>query len=105
MYVAIEVAAGLWAFLLLTESRGVSRAVAGFCVSGYWASLFVGRVVQGVVAERLGTGRVLVGSLVGMAAGSLLIAHPRTGLAGGGRPVPDRLRRRAGVPAADVDHG
>lgn len=47
LYVAIEVSAGLWAFLLLTEGRGLSAAVAGGCVSAYWGSLFVGRVVQG----------------------------------------------------------
>jgi len=79
VYVAIEVGAGLWAFLLLTESRGVSDTVAGLCVSGYWASLFVGRVVQGLVAERLGSTRVLVGSLTGMAVGSLLVAVPGPG--------------------------
>ncbi|PWU44931.1 MFS transporter, partial [Micromonospora globispora] len=44
VYVAIEVATGLWAFLLLTEGRGLARATAGLCVSGYWGSLFVGRV-------------------------------------------------------------
>ncbi|SCL24445.1 Fucose permease [Micromonospora rhizosphaerae] len=76
VYVAIEVATGLWAFLLLTEGRGLAAAVAGVCVSGYWGSLFVGRVVQGVVAERLGTSLVLRGSLFGMAAGALLIALP-----------------------------
>jgi fucose permease len=76
IYVAIEVGAGLWAFLLLTDGRGVSDAVAGLCVSGYWGSLFVGRVVQGLVAERLGSNRVLVASLLGMAAGALLIAVP-----------------------------
>lgn len=76
LYVAIEVSAGLWAFLLLTEGRGVSAAVAGGCVSAYWGSLFVGRVVQGVVAERLGAGLVLRASLAGMAAGAALIAVP-----------------------------
>ncbi|MEU4470393.1 MFS transporter [Micromonospora sp. NPDC023888] len=76
LYVAIEVSAGLWAFLLLTEGRGVSATVAGGCVSAYWGSLFVGRVVQGVVAERLGAGLVLRVSLVGMAVGAALIAVP-----------------------------
>ncbi|MGI5216190.1 MFS transporter [Plantactinospora sp. CA-290183] len=76
VYVAVEVAAGLWAFLLLTEERGLSATAAGLCVSLYWGSLFVGRVVQGLVAERLGTRPVLVGSMLGMALGSLLIALP-----------------------------
>ncbi|MEV4121318.1 MFS transporter [Micromonospora sp. NPDC049645] len=76
LYVAIEVSAGLWAFLLLTEGRGLSAAAAGGCVSAYWGSLFVGRIVQGVVAERLGAGLVLRASLAGMALGAALIAVP-----------------------------
>ncbi|MFF0152146.1 MFS transporter [Micromonospora sp. NPDC005203] len=76
LYVALEVSAGLWAFLLLTEGRGLGAAVAGGCVSAYWGSLFVGRVVQGVVAERLGATLVLRVSLVGMAVGAGLIAAP-----------------------------
>ncbi|MET7947787.1 MFS transporter [Micromonospora sp. NPDC005324] len=76
LYVAIEVSAGLWAFLLLTEGRGLSAALAGGCVSAYWGSLFVGRVVQGLVAERLGAGMVLRASLAGMAVGAALIAIP-----------------------------
>ncbi|KAB1917077.1 3-(3-hydroxy-phenyl)propionate transporter [Micromonospora noduli] len=76
LYVAIEVSAGLWAFLLLTEGRGLSAALAGGCVSAYWGSLFIGRVVQGLVAERLGAGLVLRVSLAGMAVGAALIAVP-----------------------------
>ncbi|MEV0157370.1 MFS transporter [Micromonospora sp. NPDC050686] len=79
VYVAIEIGTGLWAFLLLTEGRGLAPATAGLCVSGYWGSLFVGRVVQGVVAERLGSALVLRASLVGMAAGALLVAVPGPG--------------------------
>ncbi|MEO3778688.1 MFS transporter [Micromonospora sp. B11E3] len=76
VYVAIEIGAGLWAFLLLTEGRGLTAGVAGVAVSGYWGSLFVGRVVQGIGAERLGPARVLRGSLLGMAAGAALVALP-----------------------------
>ncbi|MBO4209982.1 MFS transporter [Micromonospora echinofusca] len=76
LYVAIEAGAGLWAFLLLTEGRGMAATVAGLCVSGYWGSLFAGRVVQGVLAERLGTARIMWGSLVGMVLGAVLVALP-----------------------------
>jgi fucose permease len=79
VYVGIEAAAGLWAFLLLTEDRGLSPAVAGVCVSAYWGSLFVGRVVQGFTVERLGTGRTLVAGLIGMLTGSVLVAVPAPG--------------------------
>lgn len=76
VYVAIEIAAGLWAYLLLTEDRGVGPTAAGLCVSGYWACLFLGRVIQGFLAERVGSRRVLHGSLVGLVIGSLLVALP-----------------------------
>jgi fucose permease len=76
VYVALEVTAGLWAFLFLTDGRGVSAAVAGVCVSAYWASLFVGRVIQGFIVERVGVTRILVGSLLGLVAGSVLVAVP-----------------------------
>ncbi|WP_326559584.1 MFS transporter [Micromonospora sp. NBC_01796] len=79
VYVGVEVGAGLWAFLLLTEGRHVSATVAGICVSIYWGSLFVGRVVQGLVAERLGSVAVLRGSLIGMAVGAALVAVPGPG--------------------------
>ncbi|GIG92612.1 MFS transporter [Plantactinospora endophytica] len=79
VYVAIEVAAGLWAYLLLTEDRGLSGTVAGLCVSLYWGSLFLGRVVQGFVAERLGTRTVLRGSMYAMTLGSALVAVPGPG--------------------------
>ncbi|MEV0718895.1 MFS transporter [Asanoa sp. NPDC050611] len=76
VYVAVEMGAGLWAFLLLTESRGVSAGIAGLCVSLYWGMLFVGRVVQGVASERVDPTKILVGSLFGMAGGALLVALP-----------------------------
>ncbi|MDG6104045.1 MFS transporter [Dactylosporangium aurantiacum] len=79
VYVAVEAGAGLWAFLLLTEGRGSSDAVAGVCVSGYWAMLFLGRVVQGAVADRVGVSRVIAGCLAGMAAGAFLVALPGPG--------------------------
>jgi fucose permease len=76
LYAAVEITTGLWAFLLLTEDRGVAATAAGICVSAYWGCLLGGRVVQGFVAERLGVRAVLAGSLVGLCVGSLLVALP-----------------------------
>jgi fucose permease len=76
LYVAIEVGAGLWAFLLLTEGRGLGVAAAGICVSAYWGALFVGRIVFGLVAERIGSRTVLTMGLLGMLAGTVLMALP-----------------------------
>jgi fucose permease len=76
IYVAIEMGAGLWAFLLLTEGRGLGVVAAGVCVSAYWGSLFVGRIVFGLVAERIGSRTVLTIGLAGMVAGAALLALP-----------------------------
>jgi fucose permease len=76
VYVAIEMGAGLWAFLLLTEGRGMGVAAAGGCVSAYWGSLFVGRLVFGLVSERVGSHRVLIIGVLGMVAGAALVALP-----------------------------
>ncbi len=53
VYAGIEVTTGSWAFTLFTESRSVSVSAAGFWVSFYWGSFTVGRVLFGVVADRL----------------------------------------------------
>ncbi|GHJ42837.1 MFS transporter [Catellatospora sp. TT07R-123] len=79
VYVALEVAAGLFAYQLLTEGRGMGDAVAGVCVSLYWGSLFAGRVLQGFAAHRFLPGRVVIWSIGGMAAGAVLVAIPGPG--------------------------
>ncbi|HEU4426816.1 MAG TPA: MFS transporter, partial [Pilimelia sp.] len=76
LYTAIEVAAGLWAYTLLTQGKGMAPSAAGICVAAYWGSLFAGRLALGVVAERVGSGRVLLASLTGMIVGSGLVAIP-----------------------------
>jgi fucose permease len=77
--VAIEMAAALWAYLLLTEGRGMAEHHAGMAVSGFWASLFVGRLLSGVVTDRIGTHRVLTAGIAGMVAGAALVALPAPG--------------------------
>ena len=53
-YTSVEIGVGMWSFTLLTESRGVSLEQAGFWVSVYWGSFTVGRLVAGLLSERLG---------------------------------------------------
>ncbi|WP_244239275.1 MFS transporter [Corallococcus carmarthensis] len=75
-YTGVEVTAGQWSFTVLTEGRGLHTAAAGTCVSLYWGSLLVGRVLSGFVVEHLGPVRMLRGSTVLGVVGALLFAIP-----------------------------
>lgn len=79
VYVAVEAGTGLWAYTLLTAGRGLATELAGVAVSGYWGWLFVGRLLFGVVAERVGVHRVLKASVGTMVAGATLVALPGPG--------------------------
>ena len=72
----IESGAGVWGYLFLTAGRDVGRPAAGLAVAGYWATMFVGRVVLGPVAERLGPGRVLAVAVAGVPIGAAVMAVP-----------------------------
>jgi len=72
----IEAAAGIWGYLFLTEGRGIEARVAGLVVSAYWGMMFLGRVLFGAVAERLGVRRVLGAAVVGVSAGAALMIVP-----------------------------
>jgi MFS family permease len=76
LYTGTEVGVALWTFTLLTEGRGLSTAVAGTCVSAYWGALFVGRVLYGIVAERLPGRQASMACIGGMAVGAVVIALP-----------------------------
>ncbi len=73
-YTGLELTLGLWAYSLLTESRGVGAASAGLWVGVYWGMFTVGRMVAGVFANHLGHHRLVVGSLALALVGSLLLA-------------------------------
>ena len=76
LYTGTEVGVALWTFTLLTEGRGLSTGVAGTCVSAYWGALFVGRVLYGVVADRLPPREATMACLAGMAGGALVMLVP-----------------------------
>lgn len=71
-YVGAELGLGIWAYTLLTESRGVDSTIAGIITGGYWASFTAGRILAGVVGSRVGLQR-LVGWAIGLAAVSMAV--------------------------------
>lgn len=73
LYTGLEFTAGQWLYTLLTEARGVAPAMAGAWVGVYWGSLTVGRVLSGVVVERITVRRLLSLCMAGAMAGAGLI--------------------------------
>lgn len=71
-YTGAELGLGIWAYTLLTESRGVDPVVAGIITGGYWASFTVGRILAGIFGARIGSQR-MVGVAIALAAVSVAI--------------------------------
>lgn len=76
----IEAGVGTWGYVFLTDGRGLTRAAAGAAVSGHFAMLFLGRVVLGALAERIGPSRLLSAAVAGLSVGCLLMAVPGPGV-------------------------
>ncbi len=53
LYAGLEISAGQWLYSLLTEARGMTPAQAGISVSVYWGSLTAGRLLSGMIVERI----------------------------------------------------
>lgn len=73
LYVGGEAALGTWVYTLLTESRGVAPAAAGFWTGSYWATFTVGRILAGLFARRAGVNLLVHGGLTGALLGSALL--------------------------------
>ena len=73
VYTGIETTAGQWTYTLFVEGRGISAQAAAFCVSAYWGALAVGRVLAGLVANRVAPALLTRWSMVGMLVGAALI--------------------------------
>lgn len=76
----IESGAGIWGYVFLTEGRGLSAAAGGAALSAYWAMMFLGRVVLGAVADRVGPSRLLGAAVAVVSVGCALMAVPAPGL-------------------------
>lgn len=80
----IESCAALWAYTFLTGAARVAPGPAGLVASGYWATMVVGRIVLGSLAERIGAWRILGLGVLGLLAASALviIGSPATAIIG-----------------------
>lgn len=80
-----EATAGVWAFTLLKESRGLATQEAGLLTAAYWATFTLGRILAGLYTARLGGAILIRICLMGMLAGALFLGwnpSPWVGLAG-----------------------
>lgn len=74
LYTGLEVTFSQWTFTVLTESRNVSPRTAGLAVGVYWGCIGTGRVLSGLVADRVGIDRLIRYCLLGAGSGALLFA-------------------------------
>jgi fucose permease len=73
LYTGIEASLGFWVYSLLTQSRGIPSAIAGFWAGGYWAFFTVGRIAAGFFASRVRIHSIVIGSLCLILAGSIAL--------------------------------
>jgi fucose permease len=73
IYTGLEAAAGIWAYSLFTESRGISAATASVWLSLYWGNLTLGRFLSGIVIGHMPISLLLRFSIIGIAMGAGLI--------------------------------
>lgn len=76
LYTGLEVTFSQWTYTVLTESRHVSPRTAGFAVGCYWGCIGAGRILSGLIADRVGIDRLVQYCLIGAASGALLFALP-----------------------------
>ena len=79
VYVGAEISIGTWTYSLLTESRGIDKTLAGYFVSGFWATFTIGRIFGGIFVKKLGVNVLVQGSVAIALLGTfLLIWNPST---------------------------
>jgi fucose permease len=71
-YTGLESSVGQWCFSWMRERRALEIEAAGSWTSAYWASLTLGRVVLGLIADRFGPDRLLRCATVGAVLGVTL---------------------------------
>ncbi len=63
-YTGTEALYGQWSFSWLRESRAFTPTTAGMAVGGYFAAIAMGRIISGLLVERVGTSRMILGSMI-----------------------------------------
>ena len=69
LYAGIASGAGVWAFTLLTEERGIPKLAGGVAVAAYWGGFTGSRFVLGFVGDRVQPNTVLRWSAAATVAG------------------------------------
>jgi FHS family glucose/mannose:H+ symporter-like MFS transporter len=72
LYVGAEVSIAGWLVTFLQQQFGWSEALGSWALSGYWSGFLGGRLLIGILARRLASGRLLRGCCVGALLSSLL---------------------------------
>src|SRR5205807_1395794 len=73
VYAGLEISAGQWSFSLFTESRHVSKEIAGLWVGIYWGSFTVGRIFFGAILTWIRPAALLRLCMAGVALGVALL--------------------------------
>lgn len=79
-YVGTELSAGQWSFSLFNLGRGMPDLTAKFWVGIYWGIFTAGRILFGLVADKVSINGFLRGALVASAAGAGLLLWNPSGL-------------------------
>ena len=76
IYIAIEMGIGVWMGSYLIDRRSLNEANAGLIVSLYYASITVGRIFSGFIANNIPVQKLLnLGFLLMFIGASMLLAH------------------------------
>lgn len=74
LYTGLEQGFGQWIFTILTTSRNIPAEQAGLWAGAYWGSLTAGRILFGIILTKIPVNRVLSGAVLGIVAGTVLVA-------------------------------
>jgi fucose permease len=73
LYTGVEISLSNWTYTLLTESRAIPAQTAGLLAGSYYATFTIGRVLAGLIANRIGGRKLVTGSLLLALLGALLL--------------------------------